>query len=205
MAFFRLSSTSDETPVIRGGGLVIRTPRMEDFEAWAALREASRTFLVPWEPTWLDDDLTRASFRRRLRRYSEEVRSDIAYSYLIFRAGDGALVGGITLGQIRRGVAQTGTVGYWMGAPFAGQGIMTRAVSILLDHAFDDMRLRRVEAACVPSNEASIRVLERNGFRREGYARRYLCIAGEWRDHLLYAVLRDDPRDRHEPPSTGSP
>ncbi len=194
MAFFRLSPIPDDTPAIRGAGLVLRTPRMEDFDAWARLREQSRDFLTPWEPLWPEDDLTRSSFRRRLRRYAEEIRSDTAYPYLIFRASDRALLGGITVGQIRRGVAQAGTLGYWMGAPFAGQGIMTRAVGLLLDAAFDDLRLRRVDAACVPTNTASVRVLERNGFTREGFARQYLCIAGRWEDHLLYAVLRGDPR-----------
>ena len=175
---------------------------MEDFEDWAALRETSRAFLEPWEPAWPEDDLTRGSFRRRLRRYAEEIRSDTAYSYLIFGEGERTLMGGVTVGQVRRGVAQAATLGYWMGAPFAGRGVMTLAVGLVLDHAFDELGLRRIEAACVPSNAASIRVLERNGFQREGYARRYLRIAGEWRDHLLHAVLRDDPRDRRR---TGSP
>ncbi len=197
MAFFRLSASPDDTPAIHGAGLVLRTARMEDFEAWARLREESRSFLTPWEPVWPDDDLTRASFRRRLRRYAEEIRADTAYAYLVFRESDRTLLGGITVGQIRRGVAQAGTLGYWMGAPHAGKGVMTRAVGVMLDHAFEELRLRRIEAACVPSNAASMRVLDRNGFLREGFARQYLCIGGSWQDHLLYAVLRSDPRERH--------
>jgi ribosomal-protein-alanine N-acetyltransferase len=194
MAFFRLSAARDETHVIRGAGLLLRSPRMEDYEAWARLRDESRSFLTPWEPLWPEDDLTRSSFRRRIRRYDEEIRSDAAYPYLIFGQSDRALLGGITVGQIRRGVSQSGTLGYWMGARHAGRGIMTCAVGLTLAAAFADLRLRRIEAACVPGNTASVRVLERNGFRREGFAREYFCIAGRWEDHLLYAVLRDDPR-----------
>jgi ribosomal-protein-alanine N-acetyltransferase len=194
VAFFRLSLAADETPTIRGQQLLLRPPRVEDFDAWARLREDSRDFLTPWEPVWPADDLTRSAFRRRLRRYAEEISSDAAYPFLICRESDGEIQGGITIGQVRRGVSQSATLGYWMGAPFAGQGIMTRAVSLVLSYAFEELRLRRIEASCVPHNSASIRVLEHNRFQREGYAREYLCIAGQWQDHLLYALLRKDFR-----------
>ena len=104
------------------------------------------------------------------------------------------LVGGITLSNVRRGVAQAGNLGYWIGEPHARRGHMNAAVRALLPFAFGGLRLHRVEAACIPSNAASIRLLERNGFTREGYAREYLCINGIWQDHLLYARLKDDPR-----------
>jgi ribosomal-protein-alanine N-acetyltransferase len=133
------------------------------------------------------------AFRARLKRYSQDVRADAAYPFFIFRQSDGALVGGLTLGQIRRGVAQTASLGYWMGQAYAGQSYMSDAVRAMLPYAFNGLRLRRVEAACLPENEASIRLLERVGFIREGYARSYLCIAGAWRDHLLYAILAEDP------------
>jgi ribosomal-protein-alanine N-acetyltransferase len=156
------------------------------------LREKSRDFLVPWEPTWPDDDLTRSAFRRRLRRYAEDMRADQAYAFLLFRKADNVLVGGITLTNVRRGVAQAGSMGYWIGAPFAAQGYMTRGVLAMVPFAFDVLRLHRLEAACIPSNQPSIRLLERTGFTREGYAREYLCINGLWQDHLLYARLRGD-------------
>ena len=165
---------------------------MRDFDAWADLRSTSREFLRPWEPIWPPDDLARVAFRRRLKRYSQDVRSDAAYPFFIFRQSDGALVGGLTLGQIRRGVAQTATLGYWMGQVHAGQGYMSDAVRAVLPYAFNGLRLRRIEAACLPENEPSIRLLERVGFIREGYARSYLRIAGAWQDHLLYAILMDD-------------
>ncbi len=192
MAFFRSIQLSETHPVVQGDGVFLRAPQMSDFNAWSALREKSRDFLVPWEPTWPEDDLTRTSFRRRLRRYAEDSRCDQAYAFLLFRKDDNALLGGITLTNVRRGVAQAGSMGYWVGAPFAAQGWMTRGVSALVPFAFDVLRLHRVEAACIPTNQPSIRLLERSGFKREGYAREYLCINGLWQDHLLYARLRSD-------------
>ncbi len=193
MAFFRTVSFAEQLPAIVGDGVLVRAPQMSDYSEWAALREASRDFLTPWEPTWPADDLTRGSFRRRLKRYSEDQRSDLAYPFFIFRKADQVLVGGLTLANIRRGCAQAGSLGYWMGAAHARQGHMTAAVAAVIPFAFGTLRLHRIEAACIPANAASIRLLEKTGFRREGFARQYLCIDGVWQDHLLYGRLRDDP------------
>lgn len=192
MAFFRTVSFNDTTPAIPGNGVALRLPQNTDYAAWAALREQSREFLTPWEPTWPVDDLTRTAFRRRIRRYVEDQRNDLSYAFLVFRTGDNALLGGVTLANIRRGVAQAGSIGYWIGAPFARQGYMTAALRALIPFGFGALRLHRLEAACIPSNAASIGLLEKTGFKREGYARQYLCINGVWQDHLLYARLRDD-------------
>lgn len=189
MAFFRSTPSTDVFPSVHGEGVYLRAPQLSDFGEWAALRETSRSFLTPWEPVWPADDLTRSAFRRRLRRYAEDIRTDLAYPFFIFDRPHNTLVGGLTLANIRRGVAQTGSVGYWIGAPFARQGFMTRAVRAVIPFCFDALRLHRVEAACIPTNAASIRLLEKTGFRREGYAREYLCIDGVWQDHLLYARL----------------
>jgi ribosomal-protein-alanine N-acetyltransferase len=193
MAFFRTVSFSEPLPAIGGNGVFLRVPQMADYAEWVTLREASRDFLTPWEPSWPADDLTRGSFRRRMKRYSEDQRSDLAYPFFIFRKSDGVLVGGLTLANIRRGCAQAGSLGYWMGEAYAGKGYMTAAVTAVLPFAFGTLRLHRVEAACIPANVASIRLLEKTGFRREGFARQYLCIDGLWQDHLLYARLKDDP------------
>ncbi|MGO8924887.1 MAG: GNAT family N-acetyltransferase [Xanthobacteraceae bacterium] len=191
MAFFRTINFSEPLPSIEGDGIVLRTPQMDDFEEWAALRETSRDFLTPWEPIWPVDDLTRAAFRRRIKRYAEDLRSDQGYAFLIARNSDGALVGGLTLANIRRGVAQAGSLGYWTGLPFARHGYMTAAVRAVVPFAFASLRLHRLEAACIPSNSGSIKLLEKTGFVREGYAREYLCINGIWQDHLLYAHVSD--------------
>lgn len=192
--FFRSLSAPPPPPVITGDGVILRTPHINDFEEWSALRAASRDFLRPWEPVWPMDDLTRSAFRRRLRRYAEDVRTDHGYAFFVFRASDNALAGGLSLSNVRRGVAQTATLGYWMGAPFAGQGLMTAAVRAAIPFAFEGLQLHRIEAACLPENAASARLLEKTGFRREGLARQYLCIAGRWQDHLLFGMCRDDPR-----------
>jgi len=193
MAFFRTVSFAEQLPLVEGDGVYLRAPQMADFPEWAALREASRAFLAPWEPTWPHDDLTRSAFRRRLKRYAEDLRSDQAYPFFLFRKSDNVLVGGLTLANIRRGVAQAGSLGYWMGQRHAGRGHMAAAVAALIPFSFGTLRLHRLEAACIPTNVASIRLLEKTGFTREGFAREYLCINGTWQDHLLYALLKDDP------------
>ncbi len=192
MAFFRTVSFSEPIPTVEGEGVFLRAPQMGDYSDWAALREASRAFLTPWEPTWPADDLSRSAFRRRLRRYAEDQRSDASYAFFLFRKVDQTLLGGLTLANIRRGVAQAGSIGYWIGEPYARRGQMTAAVRALVLFAFATLRLHRLEAACIPSNAASIRLLENTGFAREGYAREYLCINGLWQDHLLFARLAGD-------------
>jgi ribosomal-protein-alanine N-acetyltransferase len=192
MALFRLSKIAEPEPLLRGDGIYLRPAVSGDFAAWVRLRSESREFLTPWEPLWPDDDLTRAAFRRRLRRQSDEMARDEAFSFLIFDAGADTLLGGLTLGGIRRGVAQSGTLGYWMGAPHAGKGRMTRAVASAVRFGFATLRLHRIEAACLPENTASQTLLERNGFQREGLARGYLRINGAWRDHLLYAMVEPE-------------
>ncbi|MFY8155439.1 MAG: GNAT family N-acetyltransferase, partial [Rhabdaerophilum sp.] len=162
-------------PRISGNGLILRTPDMADFPAWVALREQSRGFLAPWEPLWPEDDLSRGAYRRRLVRLRKEAAEESGFSFLIFTEETGQLLGGITLSNVRRRAAQTGTLGYWMGEPFARHGFMTKSVRLLSDFAFRTLGLERLEAACLPENVASIRVLEKAGFRREGYARAYLA------------------------------
>jgi ribosomal-protein-alanine N-acetyltransferase len=192
MAFFRTVGFAEPLPTIDGQGVTLRLPQMAEFEEWAALRTASRDFLTPWEPSWPADDLTRAAFRRRLKRYAEDWRTDQSYAFFVFRKQDNVLLGGLTLANVRRGVAQAGSIGYWLGMPFARCGYMTAAVKAVLPFCFETLRLHRVEAACIPTNTASIRLLDRCGFRREGYARQYLCINGVWQDHLLFGRLKDD-------------
>ncbi len=193
MALFRFSTDPPTRPLIRTANLVLRAPQVTDYSAWAVLRMESRDFLTPWEPVWNEDDLTRASFRLRVKRAAREIASDEAYSLFILDAQSETLLGGLTLGLVRRGVAQACTLGYWMGQRHAGKGHMTEAVSGALRFAFGDLALHRVEAACLPNNEPSRRLLERVGFRREGEARAYLRINGQWADHLLYGILSSDP------------
>jgi len=173
----------------------LRPPERGDYEAWASLRAGSRDFLSPWEPNWPPDALSRASFRARVARYAEDWRTDQAYNFFIFTR-DETLVGGIGLSNIRRGVSETASLGYWVGEPYARQGYMTSALPLVVDFAFERLGLHRLEAACLPSNIPSRSLLAKAAFQQEGYAREYLCIAGKWQDHLLFAILLGD---RHAP------
>ncbi len=188
------ASPAPSVPNIRFDGerVFIRPPRPEDFAAWADLRAQSRDFLVPWEPVWPDNALQHQTYLRRLRRQLNEWRDDVGYHFLVFARDNEKIVGGIGLTQVRRGVAQTGTVGYWVGAPFARKGYTGEAVTLVLEFAFETLGLHRVEAACLPSNDASGGLLAKVGFAKEGYARGYLRINGKWEDHILWAMLRDD-------------
>ena len=174
---------------VEGDGVVLRPPRASDFVAWRELRAQSRAFLQPWEPTWPADDLSRAAFRRRLMSYARDREIGVAYPFFVFRASDDALSGGITLSNVRRGVAQMGSVGYWCGRPFARQGLTLSAVRALSGFAFRTLALHRLEAACIPDNQPSRRLLAQAGFVEEGYAKAYLKINGGWRDHVLFGLL----------------
>jgi [ribosomal protein S5]-alanine N-acetyltransferase len=174
-----------------GDRVFLRPPERGDYEAWARLRANSRDFLVPWEPIWPPDALSRASFRARVARYAEDWRTDQAYNFFIF-AHDETLVGGIGLSNVRRGVSESASLGYWVGEPFARRGYMTAALPLVIDFAFERLGLHRLEAACLPSNIPSRSLLLKAGFGQEGRAREYLCIAGKWQDHLLFAILRAD-------------
>jgi [ribosomal protein S5]-alanine N-acetyltransferase len=193
MAFSR-SILPDVDAEVRGREVYLRQPVMGDYAAWAELRALSRQHLTMWEPLWTRDELARSAFRRRLRQYQREMREDQGYAFLMFREADAALLGGLTISNIRRGVAQSASVGYWMGLPHVRRGHMTEAVRAIVPFAFGTLGLHRLEAACLPHNTPSARVLEKSGFRREGTARRYLKINDVWQDHDLYALLHDDAR-----------
>ncbi len=174
-------------PTLETKRLLLRQPSIDDYEGWSTLRHQSRAFLEPWEPAWAQDELTRGSYRRRIKRYLDEIERDESYPYFLFLKESGAIAGGITIGNIRRGVSQTGSIGYWMGEPFAGKGLMREALDAVCTVGFGALQLNRLEAACVPGNDRSRLLLLHAGFSQEGYARSYLKIAGEWRDHLLFA------------------
>lgn len=190
---FPFSLFRRDTPALKGERVTLRIPTWRDYHEWAALRGESRTFLEPWEPRWALDELERSAWRVRLARYQDEFIQGTAAPFFIYENASGKLIGGITLGNIRYGVAQSGHIGYWIGERYAGRGFMVDAVRLVVRHAFDTLRLHRIEAACIPDNGRSVRVLEKAGFRREGLLRSYLRINGEWHDHYLYALIADDP------------
>lgn len=191
---FALPFFRRELLVLKGERVFLRLPVASDYREWADLRGRSRAFLEPWEPRWTPDELERTAWRDRLSRYREDYARGAAVSFFIFDNATERLMGGITLGNIRHGVAQSGHIGYWIGEPYAGKGYMLEALNLLVTFAFDTLRLHRIEAACIPSNTRSVRVLEKAGFQREGLLRSYLRINGIWQDHYLYARIAGDPR-----------
>ena len=176
--------------------MTLRLPQHGDFRAWTTLRDQSAPFLTPWEPVWAADHLSRKAFTNRIYWANRSTSQGTALPLLLIRREDAALLGAITLDNIRRGPSQAGTLGYWMGQAHARQGYMREAILSVVHHAFTVMDLSRVEAACLPENAASRGVLEKCGFKYEGVAQSYLQIAGRWRNHVLYANLRGDRRGR---------
>jgi ribosomal-protein-alanine N-acetyltransferase len=190
---FSLPFIRRETPELEGDKVRLRMPQASDYREWAELRAISRGFLEPWEPRWMPDEFERSAWRLRINHYRRDFAQGAAMAFFMFERGHGRLVGGITLGNIRHGVSKSAQIGYWIGQPYAGQGLMTDAVKTLSRFAFGELTLHRIEAACIPENSRSIRVLEKAGFRREGLLRSYLRINGVWQDHYLYARIADDP------------
>jgi ribosomal-protein-alanine N-acetyltransferase len=183
-------------PKVETERMTLRLPQHPDWRAWSALREASATHLTPWEPVWAHDHLSRRAFTNRVYWAQRAETQGTALPLLLIRRADQQLLGAITLDNIRRGPVQAGTLGYWIGAPFARQGYMREAIQAVVHFAFAQMDLSRIEAACLPENAASRGVLEKSGFKYEGVAQSYLQINGRWRNHVLYANLRMDRRGR---------
>ncbi len=191
--FLPLFAREGETSATRrfeDGHTMIRAPEARDYGAWAALRAASREHLQPWEPAWQEDELSRDAFRRRLRRYAEDAREQTGFAFLTFAMPGETLVGGVTLSRIRRGVAMMGSIGYWCGQAHLRRGHTRTAVRLAVGFAFGELGLHRIEAACLPENLPSRQLLLDMGFEQEGRAREYLRIAGAWRDHLLFGLVR---------------
>jgi ribosomal-protein-alanine N-acetyltransferase len=176
--------------------LYLRAPAQTDYRQWSVLRHASKEFLTPWEPTWSPDHLSRKSFSNRVYWSQKNINGGTAIPLFMFRREDDKFVGAITLDNIRHGPAQTGTMGYWIGQPYARHGYMTEALLAMVHYAFSTMDISRVESACLPENVASRGVLEKCGYKYEGVAQAYIQINGRWRTHVLYAALRADRRGR---------
>ncbi len=186
---------SSPAPLITltGKRVLLRLPQARDYDDWYHLRRASQDFLRPFEPRWTELDLAKRVYATRVRRARQEAEEGSDFSFFIFvREGQkDVLVGGITLSNIRRRAAQFVNLGYWMGQQYAGQGLMSEAVGVVVPFIFDSLDLHRIHAAFLPTNTPSRRVLEKNGFVEEGFARNYLQINGRWEDHVLMGLTRE--------------
>jgi ribosomal-protein-alanine N-acetyltransferase len=168
----------------------IRPVTVEDADALAALLVRNREHLRPFEPERPDDFYSAAGQREALARREADRAAGTAFAYAILDGGD--LAGLVSLSHVLRGALESANVGYWVDAGRNGRGLATRAVAAVAAEAFGPLGLHRLEAGTRPENLASQRVLEKNGFVRIGLAPRYLRIAGEWRDHVLYQRTADD-------------
>ncbi len=177
---------------VSDNSLYLRAPIQSDCEQWLHVRSQSENFLKPWEPLWPDDDLSKIGFRRRLKSYSKQRHSGIGRTFFLFKRNSDELIGGISLTRITFGITRSAMLGYWMGVDYAKQGNMQKAVPAVLEFAFGNLKLERVEAACLPTNPTSIHLLKKSGFSEEGYAREYLEINGKREDHILFAILASE-------------
>ena len=176
--------------------LTLRLPAAQDHRQWVELRKIGAEYLTPWEPVWAQDHFSKRAFSNRIYWARKTFDTGRGVPLFMIRRADNALVGAITLDNIRRGPAQTGTLGYWTGQEFARQGYMSEAIRGLVHYAFTDLDLSRIEAACLPTNTPSRGVLEKSGFKYEGVAQAYLQINGRWCNHVLYSSLRSDRRGK---------
>jgi ribosomal-protein-alanine N-acetyltransferase len=178
----------------RGARVYLRPPRRADGDAFLAAVRASRRL----HGRWVLPPSTPAAYAAYVKRFGRAARRDPTQAthvgFLVCRCDDDAIVGVFNLSEIVRGPFRSAYLGYFALAPHAGQGYMGEAFDLLLEAVFRTLRLHRVEVNVQPGNAASIRLVERAGFVREGYSRRYVKIAGRWRDHVRYALLAEDWR-----------
>lgn len=177
--------------VLMGARVYVRPPGAYDAGAWSSVRGLNEAMLRPLEPTWPDDCLSADFFARRLRRQARDWVHDSAYSFLIFRQ-DGMLIGGINLNHVARGAAQSASLGYWLDESHQGQGYMREALALVMDYALEALNLHRLNAACLPDNKRSVRLLRGLGFTEEGFAKEYYRIDGVWQDHILFGFTKTE-------------
>ena len=171
--------------------MTVRPLTYRDARAWRDARRRSAAWLRPWDATVPPGGSARpTTFRALVRRLNKQARAGATYPFAI--EVDGRFAGQITVNNIVRGSAQFASIGYWLDREFAGRGVMPRAVALVIDHCFTSAGLHRIEVAIRPENSNSLRVVEKLGLREIGYAPKFLHIDGEWRDHRLYAVTREE-------------
>ena len=169
-----------------GRRVFIRAPTARHRDEFLALMRSSRAALRPW----VDPPADRSAFRA----YLERIRRPAERGFLVCRRKDQVIVGVINVSQIFHGSFRSAYLGFYAGAPFMGMGYMSEGLRLVVHHAFAELGLHRLEANIQPANRASIRLVGRVGFRREGLSRRYLKVFGRWRDHERWALTADDVR-----------
>jgi [ribosomal protein S5]-alanine N-acetyltransferase len=170
--------------------VILRALRIKDRREWETLRAENIEWLRPWEATSPERTASRLAFRQLVRQFDREAADGRLQPFVI--ETEGRLVGQMHLFGIAWGSFRSASAGYWVAKSVAGQGIMPLALAAACDHAFIALGLHRVEVNIRPENAASLRVVEKLGFRDEGIRLRYLHIAGDWRDHRSFALTTED-------------
>ncbi|HET7386316.1 MAG TPA: GNAT family protein [Nocardioidaceae bacterium] len=172
----------------------MRPLSLRDARAWKEIRHRNADWLRPWEATMPPGDRSGPrTFRGMARDLRHQARQRRALPFAVTL--DGAFVGQLTVTNIVGGSARWGQIGYWIDQRHAGQGVIPTAVALVVDYCLFELHLHRIEVAIRPENTASLRVVEKLGFSEIGYAKSYLHIDGDWRDHRLFAVTEDDCRE----------
>ena len=182
---------SKTKPIVLSERLILRLPVISDYEKWVVLRKKSEDFLNKWEPAKDTNYYSKNLFSKRVKWAKKKFDSKIVLHFFIFLRSNNQLVGGITLDNIRHGPFQSATLGYWLGEEFSKKGIMTEGLNSMIIYANKSIGVSRIEAATLPNNIASRRLLEKCKFKYEGVGQYYLQIKGKWQHHILYANISD--------------
>lgn len=177
---------------LNGDNVLLRPPQYSDWIDWSKVREVNKLYLQPWEPLWSPGELERSSFVKRVRMFEKLSTNDEAYSFLIFKNENTEFIGELNISNIQRGIIQSCSIGYWIAKKYEGRGMMSESLELVKSFIFDHLKLHRIEAACLPHNSPSLKVLLKNGFKIEGTARKLLKINNKWQDHTVFSYLYED-------------
>ena len=192
MSFLNAYSLKKNLFEITGQKIILRPPQYIDWKAWADERKKNKLYLQPWEPLWSINELERSSFVKRVRMFERLSHNDQAYSFLIFKSDNEGFIGEINISNVQRGIIQSCTIGYWIAKDCEGKGMMSESLELIKEFIFNELKLHRIEAACLPHNMPSLKVLLKNGFIKEGTARKLLKINDKWQDHTVLSFILDD-------------
>jgi len=192
MSFLNAYSLKKNLFEITGQKVILRPPQYSDWKAWADERKKNKLYLQPWEPLWSINELERSSFVKRVRMFERLSHNDQAYSFLIYKSDNEDFIGEVNISNVQRGIIQSCTIGYWIAKDCEGKGMMSESLELVKEFIFNELKLHRIEAACLPHNIPSLKLLLKNGFIKEGTARKLLKINDKWQDHTVLSFILDD-------------
>ena len=192
MSFLNAYSLKKNLFEITGQKVLLRPPQYSDWRSWADERKKNELYLQPWEPLWSINELERSSFVKRVRMFERLSHNDQAYSFLIFKSDSEDFIGEVNISNVQRGIIQSCSIGYWIAKDCEGKGMMSESLELIKEFIFNELKLHRIEAVCLPYNNPSLKVLLKNGFIKEGTARKLLKINDKWQDHTVLSFIVDD-------------